>query len=158
MVLSVVIGVYRYRKASIDSIDKFKFVVCTLLSLLIKKNVSVSVNISSFSKSLSWIYCDMIYLHYILHSQHLEKFFSSSSNSVSIEITDSSSTGKTPLIVIVFSKWVSNHNSKKAELSGGSGITTAGTHSNLSGGIVGGSETVGQSTLTTQGPGGRLLS
>ncbi len=48
--------------------------------------------------------------------------------------------------------------SKLAELSGGSLITTAGTHLNLSGGIVGGSGTVGQSTLTTQGPGGRLLS
>ena len=35
-------------------------------------------------------------------SQHLEKFFSSSSNSVSIEITDSSSTGKTILIVYSF--------------------------------------------------------
>jgi inositol 1,4,5-triphosphate receptor type 1 len=48
--------------------------------------------------------------------------------------------------------------SKHAELSGGSGITTAGTHSNLSGGIVGGSGTVWQSTLTIQGTGGRLLS
>ena len=47
--------------------------------------------------------------------------------------------------------------SKKADLSGGCGITTAGTHLNLSGGIVGGSATVGQSTLTAQGPGGRLL-
>ena len=50
---------YRYRKASIDSIDKFKFVVCTLLSLLIKQNVSVSVNVISF-KSVSWINCDIL--------------------------------------------------------------------------------------------------
>ena len=48
--------------------------------------------------------------------------------------------------------------SKQAELSGGSGITTAGTHLNLSGGTVGGSGTIGQSMPTTQGPGGRLLS
>ena len=46
MVLSIIFGVYRYRKASIDSIDKF--VVCTLLSLLIKQNVSVSVNVSFY--------------------------------------------------------------------------------------------------------------
>ena len=59
MVLSVVFDVYRYRKASIDSIDKFKFVVCTQFSLLIKQNVSVPVNVSSF-KSVSWINCDIL--------------------------------------------------------------------------------------------------
>ena len=58
------------------------------------------------------------------------------------------------LLVRYFAKPASL-SSKNAELSGG--IST-GTHSNLSSGIVGGIGTVGQSTLTTQGPGGRLLS
>jgi inositol 1,4,5-triphosphate receptor type 1 len=57
------------------------------------------------------------------------------------------------LLVRYFAKPASLR-SKKAELSGGSGITTTGTHLNLSGGTVGGSGTVGQSMLTTQGPGG----
>ena len=59
------------------------------------------------------------------------------------------------LLVRYFAKPASL-SSKQAELSGG--ITTAGTHLNLSGGAVGGSGTVGQSMLTTQVPGGRLLS
>jgi hypothetical protein len=51
-----------------------------------------------------------------------------------------------------------SHSSKKTEINGGSGISAARIHSTLSGGTgVGGG--VGQSSsLTTHGPGGRLLS
>lgn len=59
------------------------------------------------------------------------------------------------LLVRYFAKPAS-HISKKAELNGGSGMSTVGSHSNFSGGVGGGS--VLQSTLTTHGPGGRLLS
>ncbi|EFX78771.1 hypothetical protein DAPPUDRAFT_104846 [Daphnia pulex] len=54
--------------------------------------------------------------------------------------------------------FAASHSSKKTELNGGSGISAAGIHSTLSGGTgVGGG--VGQSSsLTTHGPGRRLLS
>jgi inositol 1,4,5-triphosphate receptor type 1 len=61
------------------------------------------------------------------------------------------------LLVRYFAKPASLR-SKKAELWRKRNHYLARTHLNLSGGIVGGSGTVGQSTLTTQGPGGRLLS
>ncbi len=61
------------------------------------------------------------------------------------------------LLVRYFAKPAS-HSSKKTELNGGSGISTSGIHSTLSG-VTGGGGGVGQSSsLTTHGPGGRLLS
>ncbi|XP_046454910.1 inositol 1,4,5-trisphosphate receptor-like isoform X1 [Daphnia pulex] len=61
------------------------------------------------------------------------------------------------LLVRYFAKPAS-HSSKKTELYGGSGISGAGIHSTLSGG-TGVGVCVGQSSsLTTHGPGGRLLS
>ena len=74
MVLSVVFSVYRYRQSSIDSIDKFKFVVCTLLSLLIKQNVSVSVNVISSFESVSWINCNILVMNISTIPNNVFKF------------------------------------------------------------------------------------
>ncbi|EFX62187.1 hypothetical protein DAPPUDRAFT_120448, partial [Daphnia pulex] len=61
------------------------------------------------------------------------------------------------LLVRYFAKPAS-HSSKKTELNGESGISTAGIHSTLSGGSGGGGGVGQSSSLTTHGPGGRLLS